>query len=166
MSGSDTNTDLFEAVSHPLRIKILRLLQEKNRRFSEFKNSLQIKSSGNVTHHLVKLQGLISQDSTGEYYLTKLGRDALLVIEFGAEKNRKLVVQVSIYLSTIIFYALFLTFGILPEKYALILIGLACTLGYFLVFSMIARKKVQKANYRFIFGRNSSNEDGDTTIRE
>jgi len=40
--GSD---ETFEAIAHPLRIKILKLLAEKPMKFSELKRKLGIKSS-------------------------------------------------------------------------------------------------------------------------
>ena len=41
--GSD---DLFEAVSHPLRIEIVKALAEKPLRFADLKRALKISSSG------------------------------------------------------------------------------------------------------------------------
>ena len=41
--GSD---DLFDAISHPLRIEILKELSKRPRRFAEIKRELKIGSSG------------------------------------------------------------------------------------------------------------------------
>ena len=75
--GSD---ETFEAVAHPLRIKILKLLAERPVGFSELKRELGIKSSGKLDFHLRKLGGLIALNSDGKYTLTKEGYAALQAI--------------------------------------------------------------------------------------
>ena len=54
--GSD---DLFDAISHPLRIEILKELSKRPRRFAEIKRELKIGSSGLLDFHLKKLDDLI-----------------------------------------------------------------------------------------------------------
>ncbi len=75
--GSD---EVFEAVAHPLRIKILKLLAERPMSFSELKRELEIKSSGKLDFHLKKLGSLIALNSDGKYTLTKEGYAALQAI--------------------------------------------------------------------------------------
>jgi len=72
--------ETFEAIAHPLRIKILRLLAERPMGFSELKRGLGIKSSGKLDFHLKKLRGLITLNSDGKYTLTKEGYAALQAI--------------------------------------------------------------------------------------
>jgi DNA-binding HxlR family transcriptional regulator len=48
--GSD---DLFEAVSHPMRIEIVKALVEKPLRFADLKKALKISSSGLLDFHLI-----------------------------------------------------------------------------------------------------------------
>ena len=62
--------EVFEAISHPLRIKILKLLANKPRSFSELKRELGIESSGKLDFHLKKLRNLITMDE-GEIYFDK-----------------------------------------------------------------------------------------------
>ena len=76
--GSD---DLFEAVSHPMRIEIIKALAEKPLRFADLKRSLKISSSGLLDFHLKKLDDLISTDENGCYALTDRGFAALQVVE-------------------------------------------------------------------------------------
>ena len=52
--------DKFEAISNPLRIKILKLLSKKSMSFSELKRYLGIRSSGKLDFHLKKLEGLVA----------------------------------------------------------------------------------------------------------
>jgi len=68
---------LFEAVSHPLRIKILELLENSPMGFSELKRKLDVKSSGNLDHHIKKIGELVCIDHQGLYALTDSGREAL-----------------------------------------------------------------------------------------
>ena len=72
---------LFEAISHPTRIRLIRILMEKAQRFAELKHSLTITSSGNLQHHLKKLIDLITINDNGKYALTDQGREAFLAIE-------------------------------------------------------------------------------------
>ena len=75
------SNDLFEAVSHPLRIKILKVLADKPRRFADVKRALKINSSGLLDFHLKKLDNLITVNKDGCYVLTEKGFAALQVVE-------------------------------------------------------------------------------------
>ena len=76
--GSD---DLFEAVSHPMRIEIIKALAEKPLRFADLKRDLKISSSGLLDFHLKKLNDLISTNDEGCYTLTERGFAALQAVE-------------------------------------------------------------------------------------
>jgi len=94
--ADDSNQDngkseasLFEAISHDTRIRALFLLRNNALGFSELKNQLGIKSSGNLQHHLIKLGTLIELHE-GLYSLSDHGREALMAIEAVRRKqNRK-----------------------------------------------------------------------------
>ena len=73
--------DVFEAVSHPLRVKILRLLAVKPMGFSELKRELGVESSGKLDFHLKKMEKLIVVGEDGKYTLTKEGFAALQAVE-------------------------------------------------------------------------------------
>jgi DNA-binding transcriptional ArsR family regulator len=79
--GSD---DLFEAVSHPMRIEIVKALAEKPLRFADLKRALKISSSGLLDFHLKKLNDLITTDNEGNYTLTEKGFAALTTVEGAA----------------------------------------------------------------------------------
>ena len=68
--------EAFEAISHPLRLRILRLLAKEPLSFSQLKQRLKINSSGHLDFHLKKLQGLIEEED-GKYALTRNGYAAL-----------------------------------------------------------------------------------------
>jgi DNA-binding transcriptional ArsR family regulator len=57
------SNEVFESVSHPLRIKILKLLAKSPMSFSELKKTLGIESSGELSFHLNKMRSLLDKDS-------------------------------------------------------------------------------------------------------
>ncbi|MDH5713089.1 MAG: winged helix-turn-helix domain-containing protein [Candidatus Bathyarchaeota archaeon] len=74
-------SELFEKISHPTRVKILKLLKASPLSFSQLKNNLGIESSGNVDHHLKKLGDLIYLDSDGLYKISDEGKEAMRAIK-------------------------------------------------------------------------------------
>jgi DNA-binding transcriptional ArsR family regulator len=75
------SAELFEAISHPTRIKILKILEKQPASFAFLKRQLNIESSGNLDYHLKKLTQLIAVREDGLYGLTDAGKEALLSIE-------------------------------------------------------------------------------------
>lgn len=75
------SAELFEAISHPVRIRILKILEKQSASFASLKRQLNIESSGNLDHHLKKLAQLIKVGEDGLYCLSDAGREALLSIE-------------------------------------------------------------------------------------
>ena len=73
--------ELFEALSHPIRINILKKLSQNPMSFSELKRTLNIESSGKLDFHLKKLEGLVILNEEGKYILTKDGYAALQAID-------------------------------------------------------------------------------------
>jgi len=116
--GSD---DLFDAISHPLRIEILKELSKRPRRFAEIKRALKIESSGLLDFHLKKLNDLITINKDGLYALTEKGFAALQAVEaankYGWQKR-------SFYLNLIAF--------ILVNAYCL-LTDLSHTIYYWMI---------------------------------
>jgi DNA-binding transcriptional ArsR family regulator len=68
---------IFQALSHPYRVKILMLIEGNELTFASLKHELGMESSGQLQHHLQKLSGLVTEKSSGSYGLTDLGRRAL-----------------------------------------------------------------------------------------
>jgi DNA-binding HxlR family transcriptional regulator len=73
--------DVFEAVSHPLRVEIIKVLAKGPRRFADIKRELKIESSGLLDFHLKKLDNLISINEGGLYVLNEKGFAALQAVE-------------------------------------------------------------------------------------
>jgi hypothetical protein len=76
--------EMFEAVSHPIRIDIVQILAEKSLGFADLKRELRISSSGSLDFHLKKLDGLITINKEGRYSLSEKGFAALTTIEGAA----------------------------------------------------------------------------------
>jgi DNA-binding transcriptional ArsR family regulator len=76
-----SRAELFEALGHPMRVKILRALDEKSMSFSELKKETGVGSGGHLQFHLGKLSRLITTDEFGNYKLTDEGQEALHVAQ-------------------------------------------------------------------------------------
>jgi len=74
-------SELFEKVSHPTRVRILKLLEASPMNFSQLKNRLGIESSGNLDHHLKKLEDLVYLDSDGLYKISDDGKEAIRAVK-------------------------------------------------------------------------------------
>jgi len=77
---SRDRAELFEALGHPARIRILQLLAGSPMGFSEMKRALDIESSGQLQFHLGKLNGLVKSTPEGSYALTDEGKEALRIV--------------------------------------------------------------------------------------
>jgi len=86
--------ELFEAISHPLRIKILQVLNEKPMGFAELGRAVGIGSAGHLSFHLTKLRYLVKQNLEGDYALTDDGREALWSVNALEQANERIAVKV------------------------------------------------------------------------
>ncbi len=73
--------ELFEALGHPARIKIVKAMRNGPVSFSELKKAVGTDSSGHLAFHLEKLNGLVRTDSSGNYMLSDLGAEGLALLE-------------------------------------------------------------------------------------
>jgi ArsR family transcriptional regulator, arsenate/arsenite/antimonite-responsive transcriptional repressor len=78
-SFNEARAELFEALGHPMRIKILEALEAQPMGFAELKKHVDIESSGHLQFHLRKLGSLVRGSESGTYALTDDGREALRV---------------------------------------------------------------------------------------
>lgn len=81
--------EVFDALGHPTRISILKLLSHEALSFADLKKKTDIESSGHLQHHLTKLDGLIKTDEHGNYRLSDTGNDALFVMRTVETVSRK-----------------------------------------------------------------------------
>jgi DNA-binding HxlR family transcriptional regulator len=108
--------ELFEAISHPTRIQILKTLEETPHGFSELKHELGISSSGNLTHHLSKLSTLVGTNAQGKYVLTDQGREALHVISITKATNGGWMTTTYAIISALVFYAIYMTVSLVSGR--------------------------------------------------
>ena len=79
-SFSRDRAELFEALGHPTRIKIIQVLSESPLGFADLKRRMGIESNGLISFHIGKLDGLVKTSLEGDYVLTDEGREALRII--------------------------------------------------------------------------------------
>ena len=84
-----TKAELFEAISHPVRIKILEALDERAMGFAELGRMVGIESGGHLSFHLTKLRHLIRTNTQGNYTLTGEGKEALWTIHALQKSGRE-----------------------------------------------------------------------------
>ena len=84
-----TKAELFEAISHPVRIKILEALDERPMGFAELGRMVGIESGGHLSFHLTKLRHLIRTNPQGNYTLTGEGKEALWTIHALQKSGRE-----------------------------------------------------------------------------
>ena len=66
---------MFTSLKHPVRRKILRMLNNKPMTFMEIVEQLEV-SSSHLTYHLESLGELLAKTETGEYRLSNFGKAA------------------------------------------------------------------------------------------
>ncbi len=96
-----TSDDLFDAISHPLRIEILKTLAKGSMRFADLKRKFKIESSGQLDFHLKKMNILLVTNPLGEYELNERGFSALRAVHIVAHhgwQRRAWFVNVFMYI--------------------------------------------------------------------
>jgi len=133
--------ELFEAISHPTRIRILKTLGNEVLGFAKLKSSLGFSSSGNLSHHLNKLGTLVQTNDQGNYELTDQGREALISIDVFGSLDKDWLRNANAIIMTFLFYSTWLTVGIIigfaVDVLSTLLSGLA---GSVVVYVIIKRK--------------------------
>ena len=80
-SFSSSKAEVFEALGHPTRIRILQELASKPLTYSELKRAAGMESNGLLTFHLGKMRDLVRLNPEGNYALTDEGKEALRIVE-------------------------------------------------------------------------------------
>jgi DNA-binding transcriptional ArsR family regulator len=79
-SFDKSRAELFDALGHPVRIRILNALGEGPLGFTELKRRVGLESGGHLQFHLGKLDGLVRALPDGSYGLTEEGTEALRLL--------------------------------------------------------------------------------------
>jgi hypothetical protein len=82
-----SSDEVFEAISHHMRIDILRALAKKPMRFADLKRKLRISSSGLLDFHLKKMMTIVTTNQDGLYSLNRTGFAALYAVEVVSRKG-------------------------------------------------------------------------------
>jgi len=137
------SSEMFEAISHPIRIKILKLLAKRSMSFSELKKELGIKSSGKLDFHLKKLGNLATLNNEGKYSLTKEGYAALQTIttirKYGWQK-RAYIVNIVAYAIVVLYTLNAMSWKITWSAYAVVLIAATLWFVFYSYWSIVKRK--------------------------
>ena len=73
--GEEELNVLFNALSHEVRRKVIRVLGERKKAtYSELMNEVGISDSGTFAFHLRRMRYLVNKDRYGNYFLTDLGK--------------------------------------------------------------------------------------------
>jgi len=78
-SFDKSRAELFDALGHPVRMRILQALEAGPLGFSELRRKVGLESSGHLQFHLGKLDGLVRSGPDGTYSLTDDGKEALRI---------------------------------------------------------------------------------------
>jgi|GEM_PF-1112785 DNA-binding transcriptional ArsR family regulator len=80
-SFNSSRAEVFEALGHPTRIRILQAVSERPLPFSELKHEVGLESNGLLSFHLGRLSGLVKLNYEGLYTVTDEGKEALRIID-------------------------------------------------------------------------------------
>ena len=79
---------IFAALKHPLRRRILLLLDEKGEvAFTDIQKAMGVEDTGLMSYHLKELELLISQSTRGKYRLSEIGKTSVALLK-KVEKSR------------------------------------------------------------------------------
>ena len=76
----DTYSSIFQALKHPIRRRILRMLNEKPMTYTEILNELGV-DNGLLNYHLENLRELLAKGKNEKYRLSEFGKAGLSVID-------------------------------------------------------------------------------------
>ncbi|MEM2136532.1 MAG: helix-turn-helix domain-containing protein [Candidatus Methanomethylicia archaeon] len=138
-----SSDDLFEAISHPLRVEIIKLLAKGPRRFADIKRELRIKSGGLLDFHLKKLDNLISINDEGFYVLNEKGFAALQALEviskYGWQKR-------AFYLNLLICIIFNIYFALTDPKWLLVVLVISTSWMIFYSYWTFVKRHVTLKN--------------------
>jgi hypothetical protein len=87
-SEDDTYSSIFTALKHPIRRRILRILDQAPTTYTEIQKQLEI-DNGLLNYHLENMKDLLCKGEDGRYSLSEFGRAALGVTVKVEEPTRR-----------------------------------------------------------------------------
>jgi DNA-binding transcriptional ArsR family regulator len=76
----DTYSSIFNALKHPIRRRILRIIENKPTTYTEIQNQLNI-DNGLLNYHLENMRSLLTKTENGNYTLSEFGGGATRLLE-------------------------------------------------------------------------------------
>ncbi|MFW9887784.1 MAG: ArsR/SmtB family transcription factor [Candidatus Thorarchaeota archaeon] len=114
--------EVFDAISHPMRVEILMELAKGPRGFADLKRKLKISSGGLLDFHLKKMSSIVTTNADGSYILNERGYAAIqavdVVTRYGWQRrayfiNVGMYIVMNVYLFIAVqHWAVFIVFGI------------------------------------------------------
>ena len=133
-----TSDEVFEAISHPLRVSILKKLAKKPTRCADLKRTMKIKSSGLLDFHLKKMETIVTTNKDGLYTLNDRGFAALravhVVSNYGWQRRSWFI---NVIMMTVI--NIFLLFS-MPEYYIFIAIPTIGWIAFYSYWTFVKRR--------------------------
>ncbi len=82
MAQSNEYDAIFAALKHPLRRRILLLLDEKGEvSFTDIQKAVGLEDTGLMSYHLKELELLVSQSTRGRYWLSEIGKTSVALLK-------------------------------------------------------------------------------------
>jgi DNA-binding transcriptional ArsR family regulator len=87
LSDEETYSLIFKSLNHPIRRRILRMLQDNELSFSQILETLSM-DSGHLSYHLESLGDLVTRSPDGKYKLSSFGLAAVRLMSGVEEQHR------------------------------------------------------------------------------
>ncbi len=132
-----SSDEVFDAISHPIRIDILKALAKKPMGFADLKRKLRISSSGLLDFHLKKMGTIVTTNQEGLYALNQTGFAALYAVEVVSRTGRQ---KRSLYINVFAYIVMnaYVWFTI-PEFFLILLIPTSAWIIFYSYWSFVKR---------------------------
>jgi hypothetical protein len=141
--GEIASDEVFDAISHHLRIKILKELAKEPTRFADLKRKLKIDSSGLLDFHLKKMNSIITTNSEGLYTLNARGYAALqavrVVSRYGWHR-RALIVNIGFFIILFSWTLVMVAAGLPIEYFIFVFTFTALLMIFYTYWTFIKRR--------------------------
>jgi DNA-binding transcriptional ArsR family regulator len=117
-----SSDEVFDAISHPMRVEILKELAKGPMGFADLKRKLKISSSGLLDFHLKKMSSIVTTNADGSYILNDRGFAAVQAVDVVSRygwQRRAYFINVGMYIvmnafliMTVQHWAVLIVFGI------------------------------------------------------
>ncbi|MBD3408279.1 MAG: helix-turn-helix domain-containing protein [Candidatus Lokiarchaeota archaeon] len=135
--------EVFDAISHPIRIRLLKALTGKPIGFADLKRQLKIDSSGQLDFHLKKMQPLIDITDHGLYTLNSQGYAALTAVGVVSKhgwQRRALILNIVVYIILNLFMLSLVIQGLHLILYLIVFLALTAWILFYGYWNLVKRR--------------------------